>query len=79
MAKNTYDMVMSGKSDNNIRFNDFYNLIIDLGFTFKGQKGSHMSFFHSGVNERMTIQRDGAKAKDYQIKQLRRIIEKYDL
>lgn len=38
-----------------------------------------MSFFHSGVNERMTIQRDGAKAKDYQIKQLRRIIEKYDL
>ena len=36
MANNTYDMVMSGKSDNNIRFNDFYNLIIDLGFTFKG-------------------------------------------
>ena len=58
---------------------DFYNLIIDLGFAFKGQKGSHMSFFHSGVNERMTIQRDGAKAKDYQIKQLRLIIEKYDL
>ena len=58
---------------------DFYNLIIDLGFTFKGQKGSHMSFFHSGVTERMPIQRDGAKAKDYQIKQLRRIIEKYDL
>ena len=38
MANNTYDMVMSRKSDNNIRFADFHNLIIDLGFTFKGQK-----------------------------------------
>lgn len=79
MAKNTYDIVMSGKSDNNIRFNDFHNLIIDLGFAFKGQKGSHMSFYHCGINERMTIQRDGAKAKDYQVKQLRHIIEKHNL
>ncbi len=79
MANNTYDMVMSGKSDNNIRFNDFHNLIIDLGFTFKGQKGSHMSFYHNGINERMTIQKDGAKAKDYQVKQLRHIIEKHSL
>lgn len=37
MANNTYDMVMSGKSDNNIRFTDFCNLIVDLGFSFKGQ------------------------------------------
>lgn len=79
MANNTYDMVMSGKSDSNIRFNDFHNLIIDLGFTFKGQKGSHMSFYHNIINERMTIQRDGSKAKDYQVKQLRHIIEKHNL
>ncbi len=79
MANNTYDMVMSGKSDNNIRFNDFHNLILDLGFTFKGQKGSHMSFYHNELNERMIIQKDGAKAKDYQVKQLRRIIEKHSL
>ena len=55
MANNTYDMVMSGKSDNNIRFNDFHNLIIDLGFAFKGQKGSHMSFYHNGIIEKHSL------------------------
>lgn len=79
MANKTYDIIMSGKSDNNIRFTDFHNLILDLGFTFKGQKGSHMSFYHAEINERMTIQKDGAKAKDYQVKQLRHIIEKHGL
>ncbi|MCM1263562.1 MAG: type II toxin-antitoxin system HicA family toxin [Butyrivibrio sp.] len=79
MANNTYDMVMSGKSDNNIRFADFKNLIINLGFTYKGQKGSHISFYHNEINERMTIQKDGAKAKGYQVKQLRHIIEKHNL
>ncbi len=38
-----------------------------------------MSFYHSGINERMTIQRDGAKAKNYQVKQLRHIIESHNL
>ena len=32
MANNTYDMVMSGKSDSNIRFTDFRNLILSYGF-----------------------------------------------
>ena len=38
MAKDTYNNVMSGRSDNNIRFVDFKNLISELGFDFKGQK-----------------------------------------
>ncbi len=37
---NTYDMVMSGKSDNNIRFADFRNLILSYGFVER-IKGSH--------------------------------------
>ncbi len=37
---NTYDMVMSGKSDNNIRFTDFRNLILSYGFVER-IKGSH--------------------------------------
>ena len=37
MAKDTYNNVMSGRSDNNIRFVDFKNLISELGFDFKGQ------------------------------------------
>lgn len=52
-------------------------LIWDL--ILKARKVPHMSFYHSEINERMTIQKDGAKAKDYQVKQLRFIIEKHSL
>lgn len=79
MANHIYNMVVSGKSDNNIRFADFRSLILDLGFTFKGQKGSHMSYYHNELNERMTIQNDGSKAKEYQVRQLRNIIKKHNL
>lgn len=79
MNQKIYNKVMAGNSDNNIRFTDFRKLITDLGFSFKGQKGSHVSYYHSGINERMTIQEDGSKAKDYQVKQLRYIIKKHSL
>lgn len=71
MNRKTYNNVISGKSDNNINFSDFKNLIVDLGFTYKGQKGSHVSYYHNGIKERMTIQNDGAKAKGYQVRQLK--------
>lgn len=32
MANNTYDNIMSGKCNNNIRFTDLRNLIISFGF-----------------------------------------------
>lgn len=79
MNKRIYNDVVSGKSDNNINFNDFCNLIIDLGFVLKGQKGSHKSYYHSGINERMTIQNVHSKAKGYQVRQLRNIIVKHNL
>ena len=77
--KKIYNDVMSGKSDNNIRFDDLCNLISNLEFILKGQKGSHMVYYHNGINERMTIQKDGAKAKGYQVKQLREIIKRNNL
>lgn len=46
---------------------------------FKGQKGSHKSYYHSGINERMTIQNANSKAKGYQVRQLRNIINKHGL
>ncbi len=79
MNKKTYDDVKSGKSDNNIRFVDFRKLIIDLGFDFKNQNGSHIVYYHKGINERMTVQNAGSKAKGYQVRQLRNIIIKYGL
>lgn len=79
MNQKTYNDVISGKSDNNINFNDFRNLIVDLGFSFIRQSGSHIQYYHSGINERMTIQSDKSKAKGYQVRQLRNIIVKHDL
>ena len=70
---------MSGKSDNNIRFSDFRNLIVDLGFTFIRQTGSHRQYFHNDTNVFMNIQNDGSKAKAYEVRQLRKIIKENDL
>ena len=79
MNKKIYKEVMSGKSDNNIKFNDFRNLIVDLGITFTRQSGSHVQYYHSEINERMTIQNANSKAKGYQVRQLRNIIIKHGL
>ncbi len=79
MGKNTYDIVMSGKSDNNINYLDFQNLILNLGFEFKRQNGSHTMYYNPIINERLNIQKDGSKAKGYQVRQLREIIKQHNL
>ena len=79
MNKKVYTAIMSGKSDNNIKYTDFQNIIIDLGFKFRRYNGSHEIYYHFGIKERMNIQKDGNKAKEYQVKQLRNIILKHKL
>lgn len=79
MNQKIYNDVMSGKSDNNIHFSDFRNLIIDLGFDFIRQNGSHLQYFHHDINAFMNIQKDGSKAKGYEVRQLRKLITKYGL
>ena len=75
-----YNTVISGQSDANIRYDDFKNLIYALGFIHKGNKGSHAGYYHPKVHARISIQptKDG-KAKPYQVKQLRHIINLYGL
>ncbi|MDR0220320.1 MAG: type II toxin-antitoxin system HicA family toxin [Lachnospiraceae bacterium] len=79
MNTKVYDAVKSGTADNNISFTDFQNLIVDLGFEYQRQEGSHMIYRHKKHRVIMNIQRDGNKAKDYQVRQLRNIIKKYSL
>jgi predicted RNA binding protein YcfA (HicA-like mRNA interferase family) len=74
-----YNAVKNGNADNNISFADFQNLIIDLGFEYQRQDGSHIIYRHKEHKVIMNIQRDGSKAKDYQVRQLRNIIKKYGL
>jgi predicted RNA binding protein YcfA (HicA-like mRNA interferase family) len=74
MNKKIYNSVISGKSDNNINYADFQSLIVALGFTYQRNNGSHTMYYHSDIREFMNIQKQGSKAKGYQVKQLRDII-----
>lgn len=78
MANNTYDIVMSGKNDNNIRFTDFRNLILSSGFRER-IKGDHFIYKRNDIIERINIQPNGNKAKAYQVKQVRLLFKKYGL
>lgn len=78
MARHTYDMVMSGNNDSNIRFTDFRNLILSYGFRER-IRGDHYIYKHNDIAERINIQPNGNKAKAYQVKQVRMLFEKYGL
>ncbi len=41
--------------------------------------GSHHIFTQTGVMERINLQREGSKAKPYQVRQVRKILANYKL
>lgn len=72
------ELVLQGRSDANIAFADLCGLLLYLGFDER-TRGSHHIFRRAGVEERITLQRDGAKAKPYQVRQVRTVILRYRL
>jgi predicted RNA binding protein YcfA (HicA-like mRNA interferase family) len=70
--------ILDGLSDKNIDFNELCNLLKSLGFN-EHIRGSHHIFRKEDVIERINLQKDGTKAKAYQVKQVRNIILKYKL
>jgi hypothetical protein len=70
--------ILSGKSDSNIDFSDLCFLLNKFGFNER-VKGSHHIFTKANVEEIINIQSLGAKAKAYQVKQVRNLILKYKL
>lgn len=68
--------ILSGTSDANIQFDDLCNFLNDLGFDMR-VRGSHHIFRKEGIVEKINLQREGDKAKPYQIKQVRNVIVKY--
>ena len=70
--------VLRGATDANIAFNDLRQLLLQLGFEER-IKGSHHTFRRSGVIEKINLQKDGTKAKSYQVRQVRNVIVKYRL
>jgi len=70
--------ITGGRSDANIAFDDLCNLLLHLGFEER-TRSSHHVFRKAGIAEKINLQRDGAKAKPYQVRQVRNIILKYRL
>ncbi|WP_321492161.1 type II toxin-antitoxin system HicA family toxin [uncultured Desulfobacter sp.] len=70
--------ILRGTSDANIAFSDLINLMLYFGFEMH-TKGSHHIFRKEGIEEKPNLQKDGNKAKPYQVKQIRKIILKYKM
>ncbi len=70
--------ILIGASDSNISFKDLCQLMSRLGFEER-INGSHHIFRKSGIEEKINLQKDGNKAKTYQVKQVRNVIIKYKL
>ncbi|MBU1962842.1 MAG: type II toxin-antitoxin system HicA family toxin [Gammaproteobacteria bacterium] len=68
--------VLAGSSDANIEFDELLELLKRLGFDLR-VRGSHHLLRKQGVEERINLQRDGAKAKPYQVRQVRAVLVKY--
>lgn len=70
--------ILRGASDANIAFEDLCQLLRHLGFDER-TRGSHHLFSKSGIIELINLQRDGSKAKVYQVRQVRAVLLKYRL
>ena len=70
--------ILVGSSDSNISFKELCYLMLRLGFEERIQ-GSHHVFRKDGIEDKINLQKDGNKAKAYQVKQVRNLIVKYRL
>ena len=70
--------ILRGTSDANIAFSDLRNLLKYFGFEER-TKGSHHIFRKAGIEDKINLQREGSKAKAYQVRQFRNIMLRYKL
>lgn len=72
------EQILLGRSDANIDFDELRQLLLRLGFQER-IRGSHHLYRKDGIVEKVNLQRDGSKAKPYQVKQVRSVILRYGL
>lgn len=70
--------ILRGASDSNIPFGGMRQLLRYLGFEER-TRGDHHIFQKEGVEEILNLQPKRAKAKPYQVRQVRNVILKYRL
>ena len=77
-VEKTLEKLLRGASDANFRFDEICDLLQAKSFRMR-VSGCHHIFTKYGVVERINLQREGSKAKPYQVKQVRKILAKYKL
>ena len=70
--------ILSGVKDKNVQFSDLQAVLDRLGFQCR-IRGDHFIYTKDGVEEIINLQPIGAKAKPYQVKQVRSVIIQYQL
>lgn len=70
--------ILAGGSDSNIAFSEICQLLLRLGFDERIH-GSHHILTRDDVDEILNLQAKNAKAKPYQVKQVRVLLVKYHL
>src|SRR5215217_6590821 len=72
--------LLSGASDQTIRFEELCALLERLGFGVRRRGGSHRVFFREGVAEILNLQpRPDGTAKPYQVRQVREVVVRHGL
>ena len=72
--------LLGAQADNNIDFDDLCRYLESPGFSLRpSRKSSHHVYTRDGVQEIVNLQPDGSLAKAYQVKQVRELIEQYEL
>jgi hypothetical protein len=70
--------LLGGRADANVGFDAICALLQRFGFQER-TRGSHHVFRRAGVEELINLQRDGDKAKVYQVRQVRAVLVRYGL
>jgi len=63
----------------NVAFRDMVRLVESFGFEKARVTGSHHIFVHRTTRALVNLQEVGGEAKPYQIRQVLRLIERYEL
>lgn len=77
-ADSIFEKVSGARADANIDFRSLCLLLEQLGFE-RRIRGSHHIFHRSDVVELLNLQKDGSKAKPYQVRQVRAVLNRYGL
>jgi predicted RNA binding protein YcfA (HicA-like mRNA interferase family) len=70
---------IAGGAVANVAFADLRRLAEALGFELRRVSGSHHVFTHPEVPQLINLQSVRGQAKPYQVRQLLRLVERYDL